>query len=71
MTPDERHAKRLQAAEAISKQMSAARRDDAPPVAEAHLWLMVIDMDTNRPCWFPKQLSDEHERLRFTDEGSP
>ena len=70
MTP-ERKAKRLELAGKISEKMFAARRADVPPDTEAHLWTPGIEMDTNKSFWYPKILSNEYDRLRFTEEGSP
>jgi hypothetical protein len=70
MTP-ERKQKRIQLAVAISEKMNAARRIDSPPEEEIGKWVMSIDMDTNKPTWTPKNLCDEYQRLRFSEEGAP
>ena len=70
MTPA-RKQKRIQLAVAILEKMNAARRIDSPPDEEIDKWAMYIDMDTNKPTWVPKDLSDEYQRLRFSEEGSP
>ena len=62
---------RLILANAVAQQMEALKRLTAPDAADAGNWIVSIDMDTNRPVWFPKDLSDEFQRLRFTDEGEP
>jgi hypothetical protein len=62
---------RLSLAHALARQMQTLMRHTAPDEADAAAWEAVIDMDTNRPVWFPKELSDEYQRLRFTDLGEP
>jgi hypothetical protein len=62
---------RLSLAHALAQQMQTLMRHTAPEDAQAGDWEAVIDMDTNRPVWYPKDLSDEYHRLRFTDEGDP
>ena len=70
MTP-ERKQKRIQLAAAINEKMNAVRRIDPPPEEAIGEWVMSIDMDTNQPTWVPKDLFDEYQRLRFSEEGSP
>ena len=70
MTPA-RKQKRIQLAAAINEKMNAVRRIDPPPEEAIGNWAMVIDMDTNKPTWVPKDLFDEYQRLRFSEEGSP
>ncbi len=70
MTPA-RKQKRIQLAAAINEKMNAVRRIDSPPEEAIGNWAMVIDMDTNKPTWVPKDLFDEYQRLRFSEEGSP
>ena len=55
----------------LAQQMTAHRRATPPGEADAAAWEVAIDMDTNRPVWFPKDLADEYQRLRFTPEGDP
>ena len=70
MTP-ERKQKRIQLAAAINEKMNAARRTDSPPEEEIGNWTMLINMDTNKPTWVPKDLYYEYQRLRFSEEGAP
>ena len=70
MTPA-RKQKRIQLAAAINEKINAARRTDSPPEEEIGNWVMVINMDTNKPIWVPKYLFDEYQRLRFSEEGAP
>ena len=70
MTP-ERKQKRIQLAAAINEKMNAVRRTDSPPEEEIGNWAMVINMDTNKPTWVPKDLYYEYQRLRFSEEGAP
>ena len=62
---------RLSLANALAQQMHTLMRQTAPDDAHAVDWEAVIDMDTNQPVWFPKDLHDEYQRLRFTDLGEP
>lgn len=62
---------RLQLALEVMEKLNAAKRTDAPPDDEKDAWVEIIDMDTNKPFWVPKDLSDEYQRLRFTRFGKP
>lgn len=62
---------RLRLAHALAQQMRTLMRHIAPDGAQAQHWEAVIDMDTNRHVWFPKALSDEYHRLRFSSLGEP
>ena len=70
MTPA-RKQKRIQLAAAINEKMNAARQIVSPPDEVIDKWAMYIVMDTNKPTWVPKDLSDEYQRLRFSEEGAP
>jgi hypothetical protein len=70
MTPA-RKQKRIQLAAAINEKINAARRTDLPPEEAIGEWVMSINMDTNQPTWAPKDLFDEYQRLRFSEEGAP
>jgi len=77
---DERRSARMAAALKVAEQMQATRRFDPPPADEADAWSPAFhDEDDEsgrtvvrgRPVWHRKDLCDEWNRLRFTDEGKP
>ena len=76
----ERRSRRMAAAMAIADQVNATKRFDPPPAEEADAWILVFyDKEdaagrvTSRGhrVWHRKDLADELQRLRFTDEGEP
>jgi hypothetical protein len=56
---------------AVNRMPNAVRRIDPPPEEAIGKWIMLIDMDKNQPTWAPKDLFDEYQRLRFSEEGAP
>ena len=70
----------MAAAAAIAKQMTATRRFDPPPAAEADAWVWAIYdkedeagrvISRGHSVWHRKDLANEWHRLRFTEEGEP
>lgn len=58
-------------AQEVNERMRTAIRTEPPSEGDEDAWAIVYDMDTNKPRWFPKELYDEYQRLRFTDIGEP
>lgn len=58
---EERAAKLLE----LSQQLTAARRHTPPAPEDAGRWIFVVDQDTGKPSWYPKDLIDAEQDLRF------
>lgn len=63
--------KRRQQANEINTQLMASGRNAMSADMSMEEWVPVVDVDTNKTTWFPRDLFDEYQRLRFTDEGAP
>ena len=50
----------IQRASALNLQLQAVKRFDDPDRSEEHLWSSVVDQDTNRCAWYPKDKMDEY-----------
>ncbi|MDA8381473.1 MAG: hypothetical protein M0037_00095 [Betaproteobacteria bacterium] len=51
--------------ERLSDALTQARRGTPPPAGEAAQWVLVHDMDTNRPHWYPADLYRAWHEARF------
>lgn len=71
MTDQTRETKRRQLAFKIGEKLNASARNTPPPETSLEEWVSVMDMDTNKTNWFPKDLYNEYQRLRFSDAGEP
>ncbi|GEM_PF-6829722 len=61
-----RRQRRYRLAAEINSKMFAAQRPTPPDKADAAAWVPVVEMDTNKVHWIPKDLHDEYHRLRYS-----
>ena len=51
--------------ERLSDALTRSRRDTQPPTGEAAQWILVHDMDTNQPHWYPAGIYHAWQAARF------
>lgn len=66
-----RAQKRRQQVIKVNTKLMASGRNAMSADMSMEEWVPVVDVDTNQTTWFPRDLFDEYQRLRFTDEGVP
>ncbi len=66
-----REQKRRRQANKISVELTASGRNAPPADSNFEEWVPVVDIDSNKTIWFPKDLYNEYQRLRFSDAGEP